>query len=96
MVKTIEKSAKNRDEATLAAMRELWQINPDIREEDVQIEVLEKGPKNVFHLAATKEAEHTFQFGPDFADQLRLKKKQMIAAWHDLDDILSGKKPWIE
>lgn len=63
---------------------------------DELVEVLEKGPKNVFHLAATKEAEHTFQFGPDFADQLRLKKKQMIAAWHDLDDILSGKKPWIE
>ena len=59
---------------------------------DEMIDVLENGPSNVLHLAATKEAEHTFQFGPDLADQLRLKKKQMIAHWHDLDDLLSGKK----
>lgn len=60
---------------------------------DEMIAVLEKGPANVLHLAATKEAEHTFQFGPDLADQLRLKKKQMISHWHDLDDVLSGKLP---
>ncbi|MBO5643953.1 MAG: hypothetical protein J6S24_08835 [Lentisphaeria bacterium] len=60
---------------------------------DELIEVLEKGPANVFPLAPTKEAEHTFMFGPDFADQLRLKKKQMVAHWHDLDDLLIGKKP---
>lgn len=60
---------------------------------DEMIEVLEKGPSNVLHLAATKEAEHTFQFGPDLTDQLRLKKKQMVAHWHDLDDLLCGKKP---
>ena len=62
---------------------------------DEMIEVLEKGPANVLALAETKEAEHTFQFGPDLADQLRLKKKQMIAHWHDLDDLLIGKKPAI-
>ena len=60
---------------------------------DELIEVLEKGPANVFPLAPTKEAEHTFMFGPDFADQLRLKKKQMVAHWHDLDDLIIGKKP---
>lgn len=60
------------------------------------IEILEKGPSNVFHLAATKEAEHTFQFGPDLADQLRMKQKQMFAHWHDLDDVLSGKMPPIQ
>ena len=60
---------------------------------DEMIEVLEKGPYNVLPLAETKEAEHTFQFGPDLADQLRLKKKQMVAHWHDLDDLLIGKKP---
>lgn len=63
---------------------------------DEMITVLENGPANVLHLAATKEAEHTFQFGPDLADQLRLKKKQMVAHWHDLDDLLSGKKPPLE
>ena len=62
---------------------------------DEMIEVLEKGPANVLPLAETKEAEHTFQFGPDLADQLRLKKKQMVAHWHDLDDLLIGKKPSI-
>ena len=60
---------------------------------DEMITVLEKGPANVLPLAETQEAEHTFQFGPDLADQLRLKKKQMVAHWHDLDDLLIGKKP---
>ena len=60
---------------------------------DEMIEVLEKGPANVLPLAETKEAEHTFQFGPDLADQLRMKKRQMVAHWHDLDDLIIGKKP---
>ena len=60
---------------------------------DELIEVLEKGPSNVLHLAKDKDTEHTFQFGPDLADQLRLKKKIMVAHWHDLDDVVSGKKP---
>ena len=60
------------------------------------ITILEKGPSNVIHLAETKELEHTFRFGPDLADQLRLKQKQMYAHWHDLDDVMSGKMPPIE
>lgn len=60
------------------------------------ITILEKGPANVIHLAETKEQENTFRFGPDLADQLRLKQKQMFAHWHDLDDILLGKRPPIE
>ena len=56
------------------------------------IDILEKGPRNVIHLAATKEAEHTFQFGPNLADQLRQKQHLMFRHWHDLDDILLGKK----
>ncbi|MBQ7396556.1 MAG: hypothetical protein IJW08_08470 [Lentisphaeria bacterium] len=59
---------------------------------DEAITILENGPGNVMPLAETKEREHTFQFGPDLADQLRTKKRQMVAHWHDLDDILLGKK----
>lgn len=60
------------------------------------ITILEKGPANVIHLAETKEMEHTFRFGPDLADQLRLKQKLMFDHWHDLDDVLTGKKPPVE
>ena len=66
MVKTIEKSAKNRDEATLAAMRELWQINPDIREEDVQIELLEKGKAGFFGLGSVDaKVRVTYKYKPE-------------------------------
>lgn len=43
MKKTLEKSAKTKDEAIVAALRELREINPNITENDVEIEVLEKG-----------------------------------------------------
>ena len=32
----------------------------------------------------------------DLADQLRLKQKLMFDHWHDLDDVLTGKKPPVE
>lgn len=52
MVVKIEKSAKSRDEAVLLAMRELWEINPDINENDVEIELLEKGKSGFFGLGS--------------------------------------------
>ena len=52
MVTKIEKSAKTRDEAVLAAMRELWQLNPEITEADVDIELLEKGKSGFFGIGS--------------------------------------------
>ena len=52
MVVKIEKSAKTRDDAVLAAVRELREINPEISENDIEIEVLEKGKSGFFGLGS--------------------------------------------
>lgn len=65
MVTKIEKSAKTRDEAVLAAMRELWQLNPDISEADVDIELLEKGKAGFFGIGSVDaKVRVTYKYKP--------------------------------
>ena len=42
MIKTVEATGKTTDDAVAAALRSLWEINPDITEADVEVELLER------------------------------------------------------
>ena len=42
MIKTVEATGKTTDDAVAAALRSLWEINPDITEADVDVELLER------------------------------------------------------
>jgi len=66
MVTRIEKSAKTRDDAVLAAMRELWQINPEISEADVEVELLEKGKAGFFGIGSVDaKVRVTYKYKPE-------------------------------
>lgn len=66
MVRTLEKSAKNRDEAVLAALHELQEINPGITEKDVEIEVLEKGKSGFLGIGSVNaKVKVSYKYTPE-------------------------------
>lgn len=53
MIKKVETTGKNTDDAVAQALRILWEINPDIGETDVEIELLERGRAGFFGIGST-------------------------------------------